>query len=160
MYFSKKHDSLIKKNKPFQLMLLDLCNFKEVNAIHGHAIGDEVLRMVSNRLIDAVGKENVARLGGDEFVVMLPGEPGVTVAELIAARIREPIVTHDIELTVSASIGVTNYPIAGTDTKTLMTKADCAMYNAKRNGIDIFVCHPGDGCCNFKPGKHERRANR
>lgn len=161
--FNVRHAALIKRKTPFQLMLLDLCKFKEINDTHGHLIGDEVLKIVASRLTESVGNKGfVARLGGDEFVVLIPGDDADGVAEAVAAAVRQPIITHGRELKISVSIGVTSYPAAGTDKKTLMTRADCAMYNAKRNGIDIFVCHPGESCCNFQDtqSNNERRANR
>lgn len=160
VHFNKSHSDLINRKMPFQLMLLDLCKFKEINDTHGHLIGDEVLRVVAERIRKTVGnKGTVSRLGGDEFVILLPRATTREIADTIASEIRQPILTGDLNLEISISIGITDYPISGSDTKTLLAKADCAMYNAKKNGIDIFVCHPGDGCDN-KSLLHSRRAPR
>jgi len=161
VFFNAKHQELISKGKPFQLMLLDLCKFKEVNDTHGHVIGDEVLKAVADRLKVTVGnKGHVARLGGDEFVILLPGNDAEAIAKDVSGAIKEPILLTGITIETSASIGVASYPGAGSDTKTLMTKVDCAMYNAKRNGLDIFVCHPGDGCCDLESGMMQTSRNR
>jgi diguanylate cyclase (GGDEF)-like protein len=157
-YFNGMYSELINKKEPFQLMLLDLCKFKEVNDTHGHEAGDLVLKVVAKRLAETVGnKGSVARLGGDEFVVLLTNITDNT-AGAIANSVREPIFAEDgKELKISVSIGIADYPRTGTDLKTLMAKADCAMYNAKRNRIDIFVCHPGEGNCNLEtPSRHKR----
>jgi diguanylate cyclase (GGDEF)-like protein len=145
--FNERQKALIKNRTSFQLLLLDLCKFKEINDTHGHVIGDEVLKVVAKRLTESIGtKGSVARLGGDEFVMLLPGVDTSAVAEDIAKVIRQPIAIHDKELVISVSIGITEYPTSGEDITTLLTNADCAMYNAKRNGLEIFVCHPEDMC--------------
>lgn len=151
--FADRINKLIKKKTKFQLLLIDLCKFKEVNDTYGHDAGDEVLRVVGKRIVESVGANDmVIRLGGDEFVILLPYAnvfSHETVIQQMIEKIKEPIDINGQSLSIGLSIGKVDYPESGNDVKTLMTKADCAMYNAKKNGIDVFICHPNEGCCNF-----------
>ena len=125
----------------FALMSFDLDRFKEINDVHGHAAGDELLRAVAQRLQGAVEDEvYLARLGGDEFVALVPfGEafledgPGQAIA--LGRRMHEelsrPCVLDERNLQVQASIGITIYPDHGRDARTLLANADLAMYRAK-----------------------------
>lgn len=157
-FFNEYHAVLSEKKKPYQLLLLDLCKFKEVNDKHGHQVGDEVLKIVANKFTNIVGKKGyVARLGGDEFVILLEGtDEENRVAQEIAHAASSPMFIHDIPLKIGVSIGIAKYPSAGTDTNTLLAKADCAMYVAKQNEIDYFVHYHGDSCCTFRPKRNNR----
>jgi len=119
------------------LLMLDLDRFKEVNDTLGHAAGDELLRIVAQRLIEQVGDGDlVARLGGDEFAILLSGKlatnRAVQVARKITAALEAPALVEGIGLTVHASIGIALAPDHGTDPETLLRRADIAMYEAKR----------------------------
>lgn len=147
MAFNRHQWKLIRKQKNFQLILMDLCKFKAVNDTYGHEVGDQVLKIVAERLRDSIGKDDfVARLGGDEFVLLLLGDPKEVVDRIIKA-VKRPIEFEGKILSIGLSMGTADFPKIS-DVKTLMTKADCAMYNAKQKGIDIFSCHPGEGRCN------------
>jgi diguanylate cyclase (GGDEF)-like protein/PAS domain S-box-containing protein len=119
------------------LMLMDLDRFKEVNDTFGHHFGDALLKQVAFRLQNQMrGDDVVARLGGDEFAVVLPTEtdsssPAVT-ARRILNSLEQQFVIEGQVLEVGASIGIALYPEHGTDARTLLRRADVAMYTAKQ----------------------------
>ncbi len=119
--------------------MLDLDGFKPVNDTYGHAIGDRLLLEVSDRLNRSVrGEDTVARLGGDEFVLLLGDLQDITEIELMLQRIQAavgaPYAIDGHSIGVSASIGVTVYPLDDADPDTLLRHADLAMFEAKRAG--------------------------
>ena len=121
------------------LLFIDLDGFKGVNDAEGHRAGDEVLRVVAQRIASAVrAGDTMARLGGDEFLVMLEREVTRDVTDAIGHRIIEalhqPMAVEGRELFIGASIGVAVYPPLEGDIDTLMNRADQAMYSAKRAG--------------------------
>jgi diguanylate cyclase (GGDEF)-like protein len=121
------------------LLLIDLDGFKQVNDAHGHAVGDELLVVIANRLRECVREaDTVARLGGDEFVVLLedirhPEGPGQIVDKLIAA-VQMPVMLDAGTLRVSASIGIACMPQHAGKADELLERADAAMYAAKAAG--------------------------
>lgn len=122
---------------------LDLDGFKPVNDEMGHKAGDEVLIEVANRITNTIrGGDTVARLGGDEFVVLLldqeRGEESVSTIERILLAISQPIMVHNKSIVVSASIGVSIYPLDDEDPDTLLRHADQAMYVSKQSGKNRF----------------------
>lgn len=131
-------------NQAFALFLLDLDHFKEVNDTLGHHFGDELLKMVSERLSDSIrDNDSIARLGGDEFAVLLP-QTDIAGAELCANRIlqamKDNYVINDVSTESKASIGIALYPEHGESAKELMQFADVAMYQAKKmkSGYSIY----------------------
>lgn len=129
-----------KRNKSkLAVLLADLDGFKPVNDNHGHDVGDDLLRIIANRLKAAVrSSDTVARIGGDEFVLLLDTikqpHDAVHMAEKALAAIREPVNVGELILTVSSSIGVAIFPDDGMEAETLVKHADRAMYNAKLAG--------------------------
>jgi diguanylate cyclase (GGDEF)-like protein/PAS domain S-box-containing protein len=122
---------------------LDLDGFKPVNDTWGHAMGDRLLEKVARRLRDNVrGGDTVARLGGDEFVLLLTNSCDTKQCEISLSRIlqsvAQPYSIEDVELRVSASIGVALYPEDATDPDTLLRHADQALYMAKENGRNRY----------------------
>ncbi|MFW1678154.1 EAL and GGDEF domain-containing protein [Pontibacter sp. JAM-7] len=123
----------------FALFFIDLDNFKIFNDTYGHDFGDQILSHVSE-VFDRCTRatDTVARLGGDEFVIMLPGvldNSGLErIAENILRNLKAPVRIDEIELSLSASIGVSVYPDDGKDSKVLLQQADQAMYQAKYHG--------------------------
>jgi diguanylate cyclase (GGDEF)-like protein/PAS domain S-box-containing protein len=122
----------------FALLSLDLDRFKEVNDVFGHAVGDDLLRLLSCRLRELASDAFLARLGGDEFVLITPNGDQPVLAEAIAARMLEAVAA-DLEingqhLRVGISIGVAIYPHDGADATTLLNNADAALYRAKIGG--------------------------
>lgn len=127
------------------LLFIDLDRFKHINDSQGHEVGDQVLRVVANRL-DALLRADdfVARLGGDEFAIILVHPPASRAASRVARKLlkalAEPFKLERRRYTVSASIGISVYPDDGLDANTLLRQADLAMYQAKqrRNGFEYF----------------------
>ncbi|PZR20181.1 MAG: sensor domain-containing diguanylate cyclase, partial [Azospira oryzae] len=125
------------------LLLIDLDGFKPINDEHGHAVGDQLLVVLADRLQRSVrAVDTVARLGGDEFVLVLEDlaavEDGRQVAAKVVAEMSRPVVLEGRELLVSASAGLAFYPEDGEDAQTLLRRADEAMYEAKRAGRNTF----------------------
>ena len=121
------------------LLFIDLDGFKGVNDAEGHRAGDEVLRIVAQRIASTVrAGDTMARLGGDEFLVMLDRDVTRDVTDTIGHRIIEalhqPMVVEGRDLFIGASIGVAVYPPLEGDIDALMNRADQAMYSAKRAG--------------------------
>lgn len=129
------------------LLFLDLDKFKPVNDSYGHAVGDELLVSVAERLKQTVREgDTVARVHGDEFVVVLEGidtpEPAARVAGKIVAALNSPFTLGDRDIRIGTSIGISIYPDHGEDAETLIRCADIAMYEAKqagRNGYRFFA---------------------
>ena len=128
------------------LVMLDLDRFKEINDTYGHHVGDDVLRVTSDRLQATVRKsDTVARMGGDEFVALLPDLSDPYQVESMAAKIvaalSEPIAFAERNLTVSVSAGVCTTLCGDLDADTLLRNTDVALYEAKakgRNRFEIF----------------------
>ncbi|MGO4570084.1 diguanylate cyclase [Rhizobium sp. 2YAF20] len=122
-------------DREFGLLWIDLDHFKEVNDIHGHAVGDDVLCITANRFRSALGgvDQLVARIGGDEFVVLTRDNPRVVAQGLVEAM-SKPISIGDCQLDVGLSIGLASYPRDANSADALMRLADQALYDAKKAG--------------------------
>jgi diguanylate cyclase (GGDEF)-like protein/PAS domain S-box-containing protein len=128
--------------KPPAVLVVDLDHFKLVNDSLGHETGDELLRLVTPRLANAIRRQDtLARLGGDEFAVLceqLPSEAAVTaIAGHLNSALQEPIMLGGDEHTVSASIGIA-VGTPGAGAAELLRDADAAMYQAKIAGRGRF----------------------
>jgi diguanylate cyclase (GGDEF)-like protein/PAS domain S-box-containing protein len=137
---------------------LDLDGFKPINDTMGHDAGDQILIEVAKRLGDTIrGGDTVARLGGDEFVILLlgleKGEECVTTLERLLAAISQPITVKKKLHTISASIGVSIYPLDNEDPDTLLRHADQAMYVAKQSGKNRFYIY--DPVLDMRARDHE-----
>jgi diguanylate cyclase (GGDEF)-like protein/PAS domain S-box-containing protein len=126
------------------VVFIDLDNFKVVNDSLGHNAGDELLKVVADRMVRCVrATDTVVRLGGDEFVILLFDQPKnvdliSATLQTIRAAIAEPICVEGRNLQVMSSIGIANYPKDGIDADALIANADAAMYRAKEMGRDNF----------------------
>jgi len=125
------------------VMMLDLDRFKYVNDILGHDMGDKLLVEVGNRLTDVLRKsDTVARMGGDEFVILLPqvaqADYATAVAQKIIRAFHVPFTFDGRDLNITTSIGITVYPVDGSDIAELLKNADVAMYRAKERGRDNY----------------------
>ncbi|MBA1443830.1 MAG: EAL domain-containing protein [Gammaproteobacteria bacterium] len=128
------------------ILFLDLDHFKNINDSLGHRVGDKLLQQVAQRLRHRIRNEDTAaRLGGDEFVILLTeiGDSREVTSSWVqnfAAQIQllftEPFIVQEHELHLSASIGVTLFPINGAVPEDLLQQADVAMYRAKAEGRD------------------------
>jgi len=130
--------------RPVAVIFLDLDDFKIVNDTLGHRVGDELLGHVAERITAATRSgDTVARLGGDEFAVLVEGfsDPSRTAARITEA-LRPPFSVADQRITVTASLGIVSLDSdASATADTLVTRADTAMYAAKRGGkgrIEVF----------------------
>ena len=134
---AKRHDQML------ALLFLDLDGFKAVNDTKGHLAGDELLRLVAERLAATVREADLlARLGGDEFVVLLEDLTGPDHAAAVAIKIMNaftrPFELHEDVVTLSASIGISLFPLDARSSADLMNLADAAMYLAKKEGEARF----------------------
>lgn len=127
------------KNEKWELavMLLDLDNFKTANDKYGHPQGDLLLKSVTERLNQCVREsDTVARMGGDEFTLIFENVSGTDDAGLLARKVLAvfdlPFELAGNEFQVTASVGISLYPRDGLDAETLLTRADIAMYRAKK----------------------------
>lgn len=133
----------------FAIAYIDLDAFKSVNERYGHTAGDTVLVEVANRLRQGVREQDtVARLGGDEFVLLFPRLRSPGEAELIShrllGRITEPVVAGGHSISVTASIGLAAFDAGEDDARSLLVKADIAMYSAKIDPDHRWLFyHPG-----------------
>ncbi|MFS8607451.1 MAG: EAL domain-containing protein [Gammaproteobacteria bacterium] len=129
--------------KKVGLLFLDLDRFKSVNDTLGHQLGDRLLCAVVERLKASIrAGDLLARLGGDEFAVLLEDVAGPLEVEAVArallACFTEPFDVGPRQLSVTASIGVTLYPVDTQDPLALLNNADIAMYQAKESGRNTF----------------------
>ena len=125
--------------QPLGLLVIDLDGFKNVNDLHGHAVGDALLIEVAHRLKEVMRTADlVARMGGDEFVVVLEApqtdENIRNIAQKLLLRLERPIHLDSIALNISSSIGGTLNVNPDDDALVLMRQADAAMYVAKSAG--------------------------
>lgn len=131
------------------LMFIDLDEFKPVNDMYGHTVGDLLLKEVAVRIQDCLREsDTVARMGGDEFVVLLPvidaEQDACVVAEKIRLALDQPFELAGENLRISSSIGIAIYPEHGSDEKALLKNADTAMYYAKESGRNAVRVFPAE----------------
>ncbi len=147
------------------LLFIDLDNFKSINDTLGHAVGDELLRLLAQRMRATVRETDmVARLGGDEFVVLLDRSPPRHQLPLVVQKVfdsvAEPCVLAKQRLFPSASIGVAVFPQDGHDVVGLMRNADVAMYAAKsqgRHGYRFYASDMNEGAQDWLRLSHDLR---
>lgn len=139
-----------RSNNSLMVAFIDLDDFKLVNDNLGHDVGDELLKVVAQRLKGSVrASDTVARFGGDEFVLLLlnqgPGAVEALATELVRKlldRVAEPMMLAGHPIKIGCSIGLSSFPQDGQDADTLLKHADTAMYRANelvRNGFQFFT---------------------
>jgi diguanylate cyclase (GGDEF)-like protein len=143
---------------PLCLAYIDIDNFKRVNDAHGHAAGDELLRVTAQAIRETVRASDVAaRLGGDEFAVLFVGmraEAAEATAHRLLARL-ERITELYPGLSLGASIGMAMYPSVPESAEEMIRAADAAMYEAKRRGKRRVVLeHPTREAAAASPAAH------
>lgn len=130
------------------VLYLDLDSFKMINDTLGHAQGDKLLKMVSERLVSVIRRSDpIARIGGDEFLILVQNRADESSATIIASRLnkafRQQFVLDGNEVHITVSIGIALYPVDGEDAETLIKNADIAMYTAKEKGKNKYeLCTP------------------
>ncbi|HVK32419.1 MAG TPA: EAL domain-containing protein [Burkholderiaceae bacterium] len=134
------------EHQSLAVIMLDLDRFKHVNDVLGYGSGDRLLQGVAARLQVVVrGGDLVARLGGDEFALLLAGADAATAQE-VAARIGKafetPLTLDDQTVDLSAGLGIACWPAHGADADTLLSRAEVAMYAAKRRTAGAQLYEP------------------
>lgn len=129
------------------IMFIDLDRFKAVNDIHGHKVGDIILKMVAQRLLKLVRKaDTVARIGGDEFLLIqtevYDHTAAANVAKKILSQLAEPFDLAGKTIQIGVSIGIAMYPTHGDNLQTLIKTADNAMYQTKGMGKQSYTFAP------------------
>ncbi len=155
LLFNDRLDTIIREanrtGECFAVLFVDLDRFKSINDNLGHAVGDQVLVAVTQRLRSSVrASDTVARYAGDEFILVLrhivKNDDVLRVAEKIVQLMEKPLRLEDeTELQVTASIGISFFPEDAPDAETLLKHADEAMYAAKgkgRNNYQIYDVSP------------------
>lgn len=129
--------------KQVALLFVDLDDFKRINDSLGHAVGDQLLKLVADRLVTCVrATDTVCRQGGDEFVILLAEieqlQDAANVADKLLAELVVPQHVGEHELSITLSIGISVYPDDSRDVDTVMQNADTAMYQAKASGRNNY----------------------
>jgi len=147
-YFSERFSEELERSKrykfTFAFLMIDIDGFKNCNDTYGHLVGDVVLRDIAHLIKENLREiDIVSRYGGEEFAVLLP-ETGLEGARLAAERLRKRIednlfIAYDEKLRLTISIGMALYPKDSGEEKTLIEKADLALYEAKGLGKNV-VC--------------------
>lgn len=132
-----------RQGRQLAVMFMDLDQFKHINDSLGHAVGDQLLRLVAQCLVGCVRhSDTISRQGGDEFVLLLPyierAEDAALSAQKMLAALALPHRIDQHDLHIGASIGISIYPDDGQDVETLIKSADTAMYSAKENGRNNY----------------------
>ena len=139
-------------HRTFSVMMLDIDFFKKVNDTYGHDVGDNVLTMVANILMNNVRDHDIAaRFGGEEFIILLP-ETALNDAVVVAERIRMAVEGFNFEPLgcqqhcVTISIGIGEFPTTGIATEELVKRTDAALYEAKTSGRNrVCMARPVKG---------------
>lgn len=130
-------------NSKMAVLFFDLNKFKPVNDTYGHVVGDKLLKEVAKRTSDSIRDSDIiARFGGDEFICVITDIKTETDVEKCCQRLQDAFaLPYDIDgnqIEVGASIGISIYPDEGTAFDTLVSKADKAMYYAKKQGFPFY----------------------
>jgi diguanylate cyclase (GGDEF)-like protein len=133
-----------KRDEKFCILLLDIDSFKNINDTMGHQFGDKILIAVSEKLSACLRRTDViCRFGGDEFLIMVNDITEQNDIESTVDKILKifetPFVIKGKEFKITASIGISIYPMDGRDKETLIKHADIAMYKAKERGRNQYV---------------------
>lgn len=148
-YARQRLDHVRREGQRLGLMLFDFDGFKAINDSHGHAVGDELLRRVAQRIRRLCRNSDVvARLGGDEFLVVFEDFHNRVDAERIGRRLLtvfdDPVEVGTVRLKLGASIGVSLYPDDANEFDALMAAADGAMYTIKQRGGGLLFAAAGE----------------
>ena len=144
-----------RSDSPLALLFIDMDGFKVVNDDFGHEAGDEVLKLIAERIKGLLRKSDIAgRMGGDEFAVILEGNINLESTTLVAEKLLKALAApYEVPANgsgktrtahISASIGIAFAPQDGADLKTLLANADASMYAAKAQGKNRFVLTSDD----------------
>ena len=142
-YFQVSHSNLVRKKVSHTLLLFDLDDFKKVNDSLGHELGDDLLCLVAERLMDISRRQDTLyRLGGDEFGLLIEDSTDLhligDLAHKINRTIAEPYSVNNQDIVIGSSIGIVLFPHDGITSQELLQKADMAMYHAKQRGGNCY----------------------
>ena len=149
MVLGREIDRVARAGEPALLLIVDIDHFKQVNDQHGHNTGDEVLKAVSQALLECVRPmDTVARIGGEEFGIVLPNCP-TAFGPTVAARLRSNVERRQVTIGLSQQIGVT-ISLGGafapqwvrSSVRLWLERADLQLYNAKAGGRNRAVFEP------------------
>jgi diguanylate cyclase (GGDEF)-like protein len=144
--FEEKIIQAIKESKRYNrkiaIFYIDIDDFKEINDCFGHDIGDEILKMYTYRIRKSIRATDIlSRIGGDEFTLLLPEihhlDNAVLVARKILNAIQDPYIIENKTINITSSIGISIYE-EGEEIKSLIKRADKALYKAKESGKNTF----------------------
>jgi diguanylate cyclase (GGDEF)-like protein len=132
--------------RSFAVGLIDLDGFKPINDVHGHAVGDGILKQVAGRLARALnGRGSAARMGGDEFAILCDGigarEEAIALGDEIQAVFATPFAFEGLEIALTGACGFALFPRSAGEPHELVRLADAALYRAKaigRGGVAVF----------------------
>jgi diguanylate cyclase (GGDEF)-like protein len=144
----REHSRARRHNDPYTVLMMDIDHFKKINDVYGHPVGDTVLREMAAIFREAVRLTDLpARYGGEEFVAFL-SRTRLPEAAIVGERIREAVerkvfAAPSLMIRCTVSVGVADY-LPGTEgtEKTVIGRADQALYSAKRGGRNRVVCSP------------------
>lgn len=146
-FFNKRIEQIFedagKQGSRIGLLMIDLDHFKGINDSLGHAVGDSLLKLVTERIVNCAGAcDTLARLGGDEFAILVNDvkqiEDLASIAKEMIAALTRPFDIDASELFITASIGIAVYPEHTQDVNDLLKFADAAMYAAKKHGRNNY----------------------
>ena len=150
-YFMQYADQELKRahrsGEKFTIAILDVDNFKQINDQWGHLVGDHVLREISRMFKEHIrGADVFARYGGDEFIILFP-QTNLEQSQAWAARVytvfaENPIQWKDLKMQPLFSMGIVAFEPSVHELDELLKEADDALYQAKRQGGNQFVCYP------------------
>jgi diguanylate cyclase (GGDEF)-like protein/PAS domain S-box-containing protein len=140
---------LASEDRSLALLYVDIDHFKNLNDSRGHALGDQLLKILALRLRgDTSAEDLVLRMSGDEFVIAAPMDGTAGASKALAARIltavRAPICYEDFSFSFTASIGIAVYPQDGIDGESLLKHADIALFQAKERGRNCYQLFASD----------------
>lgn len=141
--YKQAHAAAMRENTMLAVLFLDLDKFKQLNDTQGHEAGDQLLRLIAQRLTKSVREvDTVSRIGGDEFVILLTDlrntQTVSSIAEKILSELSLPYSTGKVEVDSSISIGIALFPNDGQDLETLLRMSDTSMYHAKNCGGNTY----------------------
>jgi len=146
LFNDRLHQSIAyahRNDEKFAVFFIDLDNFKQINDTLGHHYGDEILKIIAQKLFECIREgDTLARLGGDEFTIIAQNlessEEVAKMAQNIVDTVMKKIVIDEHTLHVTVSIGISLYPKDSTQENNLLKYADSAMYQAKENGRNNY----------------------